>query len=791
MTTPPLPPGFVLDTSGQYGRGNIDLTNRPRVKNPDGSISTVRSISANFDGQEVLIPTVSDDGRIMSDDEAIQNYRKTGKYLGKFKTPEEANAYAESLHNDQAAMYAPPNGVPPLPPGFQLETPITDLPGVTSRPDFSGVSGAVDSTEADPASIAPDGWEYGVGRDVAFSGRSALQGAGSLLGAVGGDAFNHYITNPIARTIGAQEVGPLREQGAAIADKLNLPKAQSGSDRILGDVGEGLTGTALTLGAGGVLNAGRNALNTMAPTVAQRVGNFLTAQPGLQALSTVTGVGAASATREAGGSQGTQLAAGLAGGLGPGLTSAATGATVRGLVRGRDGANMQETINNFAALGATPSVGQASGNRMIQGAENLLAGAPTSTGVMNRFAERQADDIGGGLQKIADNFQPNASAERAGRAIERGAETLKGNTTAVKRALYWQADRLIPDSTPAPLGNTWQTVVKLTTPDPGATATTGALVQPTIARLRQNLGQDIAAGGGQLTYSALKRIRSDIGEAISNSSPLVPSTDIRELRQLYGALSRDMEGVARTQGPEAVAAAKRANNYTRAAADRLEQVERVIDKNGGPERVFQAAMAGTRDGGTTIRAVMQSLPKEGQEAVTAAVIKRMGLANPGMQDAAGDAFSAATFLRKWNDVSDEAKRALFDRHGPGFTKDMDRIASVAENIKEGSKVFANPSGTANRAAALTYGAGLVASLFDPSMASTAGLVGSGIGANWLARKLTDPAFVKLLARSTSMPTGAFVSQAQMLKSLGKSQDDPETVAVADALLAEPRNQKDE
>jgi hypothetical protein len=101
--------GIYVDTN-KYGKGNIDLTKRPTYVNEDGKISTVDSMSFNEDGKEVLIPTIVQDkngkAKRLTEDEAIEHYRQTGEYLGKFDTVEEANKYAQNLHIEQDKYYS-------------------------------------------------------------------------------------------------------------------------------------------------------------------------------------------------------------------------------------------------------------------------------------------------------------------------------------------------------------------------------------------------------------------------------------------------------------------------------------------------------------------------------------------------------------------------------------------------------------------------------------------------------------------------------------------------------------
>lgn len=82
---------------GLLEEGNIDLQNRPKIKNADQSESTVRTITTEIDGKTILLPTVIN-GKIVSNQEAVEHYKKTGEHMGKFKDEEAANEYDKIIH---------------------------------------------------------------------------------------------------------------------------------------------------------------------------------------------------------------------------------------------------------------------------------------------------------------------------------------------------------------------------------------------------------------------------------------------------------------------------------------------------------------------------------------------------------------------------------------------------------------------------------------------------------------------------------------------------------------------
>lgn len=727
-------------------------------------------------------------------------------------------------------------------------------------PDFSGVEATVDST-ADGRQA--DGWRAGIPRDLAFGARSVLQGIGSLLGAVGGDALGALETKVTGRPVDS-----FRDNAAALGDTLGLPKAQTAGDRVLGDVGEALTGTGLTLGGGAALTAGRP-VASLAPTLGERAGAFLTAQPALQVASTLGGSAAASGTREAGGGAGAQILASLAGGLAPGAiprlpTSGALSAGAQNLtrraLRGSDPEQVRQTLGEFAEAGVQPSMGQATGNRVLQATETLLGSIPGSAGVIDRFAQRQAGQFGNRIDEIASSLAPGGQAvdpEMAGLAIRQGIAGpggFKEASRAESNALYQALDELIPQDSRVDISNVQAALRELNQAIPGAPSTSrlfqnarlgsieGGLIDdtqgvqalltqpgmqeqadayrnylqaqarsvemenarrkslgmtvmepvPTADQIEQNVMTTLGnMTDNRLPYEALQKLRSLVGREIDNAN--FGSDVPRSMwRPVYAALSRDMEEAVKATGnPKAAEALTSANQYHSRYVDQLENIDNIIGKKDG-EAAYLAAVSGAKDGPTRIRSIMQTLPENEKKMVTSAFIRRMGRAVPGQQDSENSVFSMNTFLTNWANTSPEARKVLFGSYGPEFTRNMETIAKATSRIREGSKVFANPSGTAGREALIgqiaTTGAGAGTALAMGNAGAafltlSGSLLGSGI-ANATARFMTSPKYVNWLARTSEKPTGELISQLQVLRGIAERSRDPEVAELADQVAAD-------
>jgi hypothetical protein len=674
---------------------------------------------------------------------------------------------------DARTQVALTNGPQPANPFDQFD----DLDQFSTPVSVDAQLAAVDAQDPVRATAAEPSFIDRALRSTALTGRAAAEGVMGLP-LLAGDLLTHAVNYPLEAVTG-KTIMPPSQSVAAMLDMAGAPRPETSTEQLGSAITRGITGAGTGVGASQQLAqvAGRTASN---------VGAQLAAQPGLQLAGGVTGATAAEGARQAGAGPVGQMVAGVAGAAAPTALPAVAAATVRGVARGgQQGAQtMQGNIQQFERAGTTPSFGQATEGRAARAAESLLSKFPGGAGRMAGAAQAQQAQLGANMDRVASGLSPTGTQTSAGRAIQGGiTQDFMPSQRAVQNQLYARVDSLIPPQSPVQVSNYDAMLTRLVGGIPGAPATSGtALVSnPTVRDLYVALQAD--APRGMMRYEALKGLRTRLGEMIADGG-LRPDVSGQELRRLYGALTDDLTAAAQAAGPSAAQAVRRANAHTRAFHGRMDVLENVINRNGGPEKVYNAALAGSGEGATTVRAVMKSLPPESQREFVSAVVRRMGRATPGNQDDTGAIFSTNTFLTNWNKMSPEARQTLFGAFGPDFQRDMRAVAGVASNLRDGSKVFSNPSGTAGSEAALGAGMALVSGVAGGGPSAAVPALAAIGGANVTARAMTNPAFVRWLARQTRLPASALPAQ---INTLAQSQD-PELQEIAAELQKGPSNE---
>lgn len=657
-----------------------------------------------------------------------------------------------------------------------------------------------------------------LGRQLALTGRAAAEGVVDIASVVANPLS--VVMNAGLKALGVDYQFP--EQSGAFSRQLTdmgVAAPENQTEQLVNQIGRRATGAGVAARLGGAIAA--------APGMAGYIGGALASNPVVQAVSSATGPVAREIAAESGAGPVGQFAADLAGSMAPGIASVAAPAATRVGFRGGEAGRqrVEQNIQTFQRAGTTPSVGQATESRVMRGAESLLSRTPGGAGPMVRKAESQADDLAAMIEQRASELMRKTSAEQAGRQIQKSISGEGGFVETFKAQqgkLFDELDNFLPKDSRVDVSKTRTALSSLNAEIPGAPNVSRFFQNAKLRGIETALTKDIdarpplmAAGmddpateifeiirkvdpqkaeqwageifrDGKLPYEAVKKLRTLVGNEIADAG-LASDVPRSKWKALYAALSDDLKGAADGAGPQAQAAWKRANNYTRAGMRRIETIESVIDKNGGPEAIFRAATSNTKEGATTLRAVMQSLDKDGQKMVTATVLRRLGLAKAGVQGELGDQFSTESFLTNWNLLSNEAKRALFDRYGPRFRADMDQVAKVTANLRAGSQVFRNPSGTSQATAQAATAATFVVSVLSGNV-GTAGAVAGGVaGANLSARLMTNPRFVRWLAQTTKIPAGATGSAINSLANIARETGDRD-IALAVAALEHEQQQ---
>ncbi len=450
-----------------------------------------------------------------------------------------------------------------------------------------------------------------------------------------------------------------------------------------------------------------------------------------------------------------------------------------------------DQLDNFIPADRRISIGSTT-----QALSELNAGIPGAPNTSKLFQNGRIAAIEGALKKdVGITTDEQAALDKALARIDElySSRDSATQTSGQLRALANQQANRADDFYPVP-GQPRIPGRYSPFPDRAKSANEAASEAADIARAKASEAQSLEAAvndlraaadaaGGKLPYEAIKKLRTLVGREMADAG-LVSDVPRSKWKALYGALSRDLSQAASEAGPEATRAFTRANNYTRFGMNRLEALDSVVDRNGGPEAVFKAVMSGTREGGTTIRAVMQSLPKDAQRQVASAVVRRMGRAKPGSQDEMGEVFSSETFLSNWNTLSNEAKQGMFSRFGEGFVQDLNAVAKAAAGMRSGASVIKNGPGTAAATAQLTTAGAFVFNLLGMAGGSptNAALIGGGVASTYGAAKaMTNPTVVKWLAQQTKLPVAALPIQLTRLKAEAQANGDAEALEFANAV----------
>lgn len=341
-------------------------------------------------------------------------------------------------------------------------------------------------------------------------------------------------------------------------------------------------------------------------------------------------------------------------------------------------------------LGILPTPAMQS--RTMSAFEAGLQANPFTTGQIADSRQVVRDQI---QQRIADQAKMTGnitSTESAGGFLKSGAESYVSDFQRKAQSLYDNVDAIIkPDQAVIPTQTYLQIkeFFRLTKDMPNVQR---LLNDSKIGAIMKDI--DGSPLGQPIPYETLSQLRSEIGKAVGGMGDMA-SVDDAKLKKLYAAMSEDMKLVAEAHGKDATKAFKRANDYYKAGMDRIDNTLKDVMKTDKPQDAYNKVVNMMKQGKGSmdtkkLARLMRTLPKDEVNTFRASLIKNMGLASAGGQDATGLVFSPNKFMTEYNTYSPQARRLVFG----DADAELQKVARLVDMANDADAAL-NTSRTAN------------------------------------------------------------------------------------------------
>lgn len=624
--------------------------------------------------------------------------------------------------------------------------------------------------------------------------------AAGFLADIGAKVYNAII----AENTGMTKMPVLSDVLEEVKNNIGLPKPTGALEKMQEKAIEGASALIPIMSGGKIL------ADVATSPVLKQIGKALSASPRTQTVSAITGGMATGLAEDAGLPAPAQAAAGVVGSVIPGSISrmaqvaktgaelglgkigaaalapagileSTRGATMRILRGGKTPEQIAQTIQEYRQAGTTPSAGQATRSPDIQQLETTFGKFPSGAMKFREKALSQQEEIGKRVEELRAGLsgikEPVLAGRMAGKSYE---NVFLPNARKVQSSLYNKADQLFPQNR-VTVSNTENMLNELSKRFEESPEMQNIFANKKILAIRDALKAS-KNEEGMIPFRTLRDFRTEVGEQLSNVGP-VPDTIVKsQYKGLWKAITQDIENAVEPYEP-ARNAYKRANNYTRAFHDRVDNVENILLKNNG-EDVYKSIISGSKDGPSKLRQLFRTIEKDDQKAVVSTFVSKMGRALPGVQDETGEVFSTSRFLTNYASLDPLARKELFGRFGPQFQKDMDNIAKVSSMIRESSQILANPSGTAGAVVGPATIASLEGSLAAGKFGFATGMLGVLLQADQAARLMTSPKYVNWLASNLNTPISSSAAALANLANINKKDNNPDI----NAFIEEVQNQ---